>query len=352
MHNDQTQPLTLPLVSIVITSYNRGKFIGEAISSALSQEYQNIEVVISDNCSTDNTLDIIKPFESDNRVKFYRNHVNIGAIQNFRKSLYDLARGDLITFISSDDYLLDKHFISEAVSRFSSIRTLVIAKGRNFTFHQKSNLLVNDPSYLYWKKVYYNKDFVLGKEVLIGYPQCPSVGFGGSVYNREMLCRVGFGENGDKCLYADAESTLKLLSLGDASFIDLPTYVNRLHGNNATGNMNLHQFIANEIYISSVYDYMSKLKFLEDPCLDDWRDQMLIRYYSGILKFFRSQNSSSYPKLVAYLSESHESTWHAIKNSINWKIFHLISNNSLLLRIWSRLGRIKAGWVSGTYKRR
>ena len=52
----------LPLISIVITSYNRAQWIGQAIQSALDQDYPNFEIIISDNNSTDNTDDVIRTF--------------------------------------------------------------------------------------------------------------------------------------------------------------------------------------------------------------------------------------------------------------------------------------------------
>jgi glycosyltransferase involved in cell wall biosynthesis len=75
-----------PLVSIIITSYNRASAIEEAINSALAQDYNNIEVVISDNASTDNTDAVLSKYKDDERVKCFKNEINVGAIPNYKKA--------------------------------------------------------------------------------------------------------------------------------------------------------------------------------------------------------------------------------------------------------------------------
>ena len=69
--------MNLPLVSIIITNYNREKTIARAIESALEQDYHNIEIIISDNCSTDNSHSIISNYIKDKRICYYRNEINL-----------------------------------------------------------------------------------------------------------------------------------------------------------------------------------------------------------------------------------------------------------------------------------
>ena len=77
-----------PLVTIGIPTYNRADSLSEAIHSAINQSYQNIEVIISDNASTDNTKTICTQIESkDNRIKYVRQKKNIGSVNNFNAVL-------------------------------------------------------------------------------------------------------------------------------------------------------------------------------------------------------------------------------------------------------------------------
>ena len=84
-------------------AYNAEKYIAQAIESMLSQSYGNIELLIADDCSTDGTLKIIRRYESDLRVKLFRNELNSGYLKttNF---LFDKCSGDFITFLDADDF--------------------------------------------------------------------------------------------------------------------------------------------------------------------------------------------------------------------------------------------------------
>ena len=63
-----------PLVSIIILSYNQGSYIDEAIQSALAQTYENIEVIVSDNGSSDNTKEIINQYIANPKIKIFILH--------------------------------------------------------------------------------------------------------------------------------------------------------------------------------------------------------------------------------------------------------------------------------------
>lgn len=89
------------LVSVIMPSYNTAEFIGQTISSVLNQTYQNFEIIIVDDCSTDNTDDIVKSF-NDERIRYYKNAVNSGAAVSRNTALKN-AKGKWIAFLDSDD---------------------------------------------------------------------------------------------------------------------------------------------------------------------------------------------------------------------------------------------------------
>ena len=64
------------LVSIIMPSYNTGDFISQSIESVLKQTYKNWELLIVDDCSTDNTFQVIRPFLHDSRIKIYKGNSN------------------------------------------------------------------------------------------------------------------------------------------------------------------------------------------------------------------------------------------------------------------------------------
>ena len=75
--------MNLPLVSILMTAYNREMFIAEAIESVLGSSYSNFELIIVDDCSVDETAKIArKYFETDQRIKLFVNETNQGQFKN------------------------------------------------------------------------------------------------------------------------------------------------------------------------------------------------------------------------------------------------------------------------------
>ena len=99
--NDFTKP---PLVSIVLATYNGEKYLTEQLESLFQQTYSDIEIIAVDDCSTDNTVNILYEHAAKhNNMKVCVNEVNLGFIKNFEKGCA-FANGDLIAFCDQDDY--------------------------------------------------------------------------------------------------------------------------------------------------------------------------------------------------------------------------------------------------------
>jgi len=108
----------MPLISILIPVFNRELIIAETIKSALAQSYKNIEIVIVDNSSTDNTWSIIKDFaDKDSRVKPFRNERNVGPVRNWLRCV-ELATGEYGKILWSDD-LIAPDFIEKTMGLFT-----------------------------------------------------------------------------------------------------------------------------------------------------------------------------------------------------------------------------------------
>jgi glycosyltransferase involved in cell wall biosynthesis len=95
----------LPLVSVLMTAYNREKYIAEAIESVLASTYSNFELIIVDDCSNDDTLQIATKFEAkDHRIKVYKNEKNLGDYPNRNKAA-SYAKGKYLKYVDSDDMI-------------------------------------------------------------------------------------------------------------------------------------------------------------------------------------------------------------------------------------------------------
>ena len=118
--------VTNPLVSIVIPVYNRELYIEDAIRSAISQTYQNIEIIIVDNCSTDSTWDILNEWEKkDNRIKIFQNDSNIGPVLNWNEC-FRHASGEYIKILWSDEWISHK-FVEKCLSVFEKNTAFVLS---------------------------------------------------------------------------------------------------------------------------------------------------------------------------------------------------------------------------------
>ena len=107
LHNKQFEPnwkmqSMNELVSIIMPSYNTANYISESIKSVQAQGYSNWKLIIVDDCSTDNTDDIVKPFLIDSRIRYLKNERNSGAAVSRNRALRE-AKGRWIAFLDSDD---------------------------------------------------------------------------------------------------------------------------------------------------------------------------------------------------------------------------------------------------------
>lgn len=97
------------MISIALASYNGEKYISEQIDSILAQTYQDFELIICDDCSTDNTWQILEEYaQRDNRIKIFRNEKNLGFKKNFEKAIL-LCKGDYVALSDQDDIWTENH---------------------------------------------------------------------------------------------------------------------------------------------------------------------------------------------------------------------------------------------------
>ena len=116
--------LKRPLVSVVIALYNGEKYIRDQILSILAQTYPNLEVIVVDDKSTDDTIAIVRKLaKEDSRIKVYENEHNLGITGNFLKGLF-YTRGEFICFCDQDDYWMK--------DKIASLKAL-IEKGKDNT---------------------------------------------------------------------------------------------------------------------------------------------------------------------------------------------------------------------------
>ena len=93
-----------PLVSIGIPTYNRPQRLRQTLASIICQTYSNLEIIVSDNCSSDDeTQRVVQEFmKTDPRIQYFRQNENIGVFYNF-KFVFEVSKGDYFTWVADDD---------------------------------------------------------------------------------------------------------------------------------------------------------------------------------------------------------------------------------------------------------
>ena len=179
-------------VSIIVPMYNAEKFIGKTIESVLSQTYENWEMLIMNDVSTDNSLAVVNEYvKKDDRIKVVNTEKNMGVVKG-RNHLIDLANGKYIAFLDADDYWhsqkLEKQiqFMKEKNAGIScteytrvkengeKINEVVIKSEISYTDMLKNNYLgcltvmydVEEVGKRYFKELEKNEDYVLWLEIV------------------------------------------------------------------------------------------------------------------------------------------------------------------------------------------
>jgi len=120
----------LPLVSICIPTYNRAGQLEQAVTSAMRQDYGNLEIIVVDNASTDDTAAIVSRCQQlDNRIVYKANEFNVGAVNNFNAAVA-FANGDYVMWLADDDWI-DSHYISTCMHHLLADPSLLLVAGFN-----------------------------------------------------------------------------------------------------------------------------------------------------------------------------------------------------------------------------
>ena len=152
----------MPKVSVIIPNFNHGIYLKQRINSVLNQTYQDFEVIILDDCSTDNSKEIIEQFRNHPKVThIHYNEVNSGhAFYQWNKGV-QLAKGELIWIAESDDYC-DANLLETLVPLLQQNPDAALAYCKSVRVDEK-NRFIDDLSWWYkdihnskWAKDYVN----------------------------------------------------------------------------------------------------------------------------------------------------------------------------------------------------
>lgn len=257
-----------PKATIMIPTYNQAYYIKQAIDSALAQDYSNLEVVVSDDASTDNTMDIVASY-TDSRVKYFRNNQNLGRVGNYRKTLYEYAKGKYVLNLDGDDWLVDNSYLSKAVAMLESDEDIILVFGKQKLYFEK------DHSYFEPTNKCLPRSNVLdGNTLFLEHTaRRISIPHLSSVYRRKEAIEEGFFVN--DIIGSDADSIRRLILGKKVGFVNTFAGIWRIHSTNASQQNSYQDAIQNLESIEALYRFVLEKKIFDRWILEWWRYRTL-----------------------------------------------------------------------------
>lgn len=130
--------MTEPTVTVLITTYNRASLLPRALESVLKQTFTDFEIVLIDDCSTDDTEQVVAKF-TDPRIRYIRNESNqggkFGDRAHIRRTFHELMRGQYFIYLCDDDYWLPNDLLERQIEAFRKYPTLAMAVGGHAHTH-------------------------------------------------------------------------------------------------------------------------------------------------------------------------------------------------------------------------
>lgn len=173
-----------PLISVIIPFYNIEKYAGYCMESLMLQEYRNCEFICVNDGSTDNTLNVLKKYEHDKRVRIFSKQN--GGLSEARNYGLDMATGDYVTFIDGDDYVHPQYLKYLIVASEGRTSTMVIGAFRTVRFCKELDIQSGWSSHISYYKLNRKE---LSKKIL--YDEV-SISAGGKLVSRSIYDNLRF----------------------------------------------------------------------------------------------------------------------------------------------------------------
>ncbi|MDY6804020.1 MAG: glycosyltransferase [Cyanobacteriota bacterium] len=275
-------PQKTPRVSIVIGTYNNAEYIEEAIDSILNQTYNDFEIIIINDGSTDNTAEVLEPYLDVIKYQYRQNQ----GVAKARNNGISISSGELIAFLDSDDFFMPEK-LAEQVAVFEENSSLTMVQtGWRFVTEEGEGIKDAEP----WKQA----PELDVKSWLFWQATLPSA----MMFRREWL-EIHGGFDGRYFPVEDLDIVLRLaLSGGKAGWLKKPLVCYRQHGSSASGLGNRKGVTKSQEKLFNDFfpnpDLPEEIKELENK----------VRYNSLIWNSWRLYNAGNWAEMAYYLRKS------------------------------------------------
>lgn len=278
-------PQYTPLVSICITNYNYANYLEEAVRSVLNQSYKNIELIIVDDKSTDNSESILSKYEAYKNVRIIRNDTNRGYNYGIKQFIENWCSGEYFLILSADDILATNETIEKLMNVLISDDQCDLAFGNQVTIDHNGNVISKSKSeYISPKVVVRSILQRFGSGVI-------PVLFG--IHKRQFYLKNNYFWGEYNGCANDTLNSLMMLKLNmNYRYADIDVVNYRHHGSNMTYNLKgrirdtvgitdyiFDQFLASDYLDSATYEVIQNQ---DSSSMTAYK----ILYYYAMLKFY------------------------------------------------------------------
>lgn len=217
----------MPKVSVIIPNFNNGRYIEEAIKSVQNQSLKDIEIIIIDDCSTDDSWNILQQIaKSDSRIKIIQNQKNSGAGPS-RNAGLDIATGEFIKFLDSDD-TMDLDVLEIMYNTAQETKKDIVC---GYMQHVNSDGTIRKYDPFFYKKSSMFNGKTIAPDDTPDLTPFNIVGIGDALYSRNLFVNIKFPS-----LKWEDFATIPIIkhSAGEMAYIDKAVYNYKVHENNTT----------------------------------------------------------------------------------------------------------------------
>lgn len=305
-------------IDILLATYNGEKFVKEQIESILNQTYENFNLIISDDASTDNTLNILEEYEKkDTRIKIFKKEKNEGLIDNFEFLLKNVT-SDYFMFSDQDD-IWKKDKIEKSINKLKEENSGLVYTDLEIV-DEKLNVIY--PSYWKYKQIYkkiikynnfealYLNNFVTGCTILAK-----------SKYIKDILPLP----RNSKFVLHDYWTALIISAKDKISYVEEPTIQYRQHKNNRVGSSRKSDQLENfedlrNLFIKVKIEHFEVFK----ENIEKIKTKELSKYTNEALKYFENLKKVKYINLK---------NWNLFFRLYKYEEFSYTIQNFIILNI-------------------
>ena len=318
----------IPLVSVIIPNYNHSRFLKRRIQSVLDQTYQDFEIILLDDASPDNSVEILSKFAQDSRVyKTIFNETNSGTtFKQWNKGISH-ARGDYIWLAESDDYA-DKDLLKRLVHPLDSHPNVGVSYCQSWKVDERDRIFssmqywTDDLDKGRWSKSFINSGLDECSQYMVRkctIPNASAVVFRRSVYEKVGGADESFRLSGDWMLWA------KMLLVSDLAFTAEPLNFFRMHSNTVRGSATKSALALQDAFL--ITHYILQSVRVTQQTQEDVFNGLMNCWLAGIADYHWdfATNATVYRHFSKLDRQIHRRIVHRVMRSLTKRIYPVAS---------------------------